>query len=493
MKKAANILTEGVLGGELKKKYFGKYKKPLIDTPNLVDHQMKSYKWLLKEGIGDVFKEFSPIKDYADKKFELSFTGFEVGEAKYDEFESKEKKISYEGQLKAKVKLRNKTLGTENEQEIFFSEIPLMTNHGTFIINGIERVIVPQLARSYGIFFTLNDAKGKNFFGAKIIPARGAWLEIESESDGAIYVKIDKKRKFAISSLLRIFGAKTDKDILALFKGESDEVLKAIETTILKDHAKTQDDSFMEIYKRLRDGDLAALENAKEYINSIFSPERYDISKVGRSKFNKRFGLSMDEKVLEKKHITIEDLVITIKKIVELNNDPEAKEDDIDHLGSRRVRFVGELLQAKVRVGLAQMKRNIQDRMSTVDPDIKMPVQFISTRPLQARIKEFFTTNQLSQFMQQVNILEEIEHLRTLSALGPGGLTRERAGFEVRDVHPSHYGRVCPIHTPEGQNIGLILRLSTYARINDFGMIETPYAKVKNGVITKEVKYFNAV
>ncbi len=492
MQKPANVLTPGVLGGKLTKKYFSKYKKPLIDTPNLVDHQMKSYKWLLKEGIAEVFKEFSPIKDYADKKFELSFTGFEVSEPKYDEFQSKEKKISFEGQLKAKVKLKNKSFGSENEQEIFFSDIPLMTDHGTFIINGIERVVIPQLARSYGIFFTLNDAKGKNLFGAKIIPARGAWLEIESESDGVIYVKIDKKRKFAISSLLRIFGAKTDKDILALFKG-NEEHLKVIETTILKDHAKTQDDAYLEVYKRLRDGDLAALENAKEYIQSVFSPERYDISKVGRSKFNKRFNLPTDEKTLEKKHITLEDLVTTIKKIVDLNNDPEAKEDDIDHLGSRRVRFVGELLQAKVRVGMAQMKRNIQDRMSTVDPDIKMPVQFISPRPLQARIKEFFTTGQMSQFMQQTNILEEIEHLRTLSALGPGGLTRERAGFEVRDVHPSHYGRVCPIHTPEGQNIGLILRLSTYAKINDFGMIETPYAKVKNGVVTDEIKYFNAV
>ena len=492
MNKPANVLTAGVLGGELKKKYFSKYKKPLIDTPNLVDHQMKSYQWLLKEGIAEVFKEFSPIKDYADKKFELSFTGFEVSEAKYDEFQSKEKKISYEGQLKAKVKLKNKSLGTENEQEIFFSDIPLMTDHGTFIINGIERVVIPQLARSYGIFFTLNDAKGKNLFGAKIIPARGSWLEIESESDGAVYVKIDKKRKFAISSLLRIFGAKTDKDIIELFKDDA-EALKVIETTILKDHAKNQDDSYLEVYKRLRDGDLAALENAKEYIKSIFSPERYDISKVGRSKFNKRFGLPSDEKTLEKKYITLEDLVITIKKITSLNNDPEAREDDIDHLGSRRVRFVGELLQTKVRIGMAQMKRNIQDRMSTVDPDIKAPVQFVSTRPLQARIKEFFTTGQMSQFMQQTNILEEIEHLRTLSALGPGGITKERAGFEVRDVHPSHYGRVCPIHTPEGPGIGLILRLSTYAKINNFGMIETPYAKVKNGVITDEIKYYNAV
>ena len=492
MKKPANVLIDGVLGGKLEKKYFSKFKKPLIDIPNLVDHQMKSYKWLLEEGIEDVLKEFSPIKDYADKKFELSFTGLEVAAAKYDEFYSKEKKISYEGQFKAKVKLVNKTLGTSKEQEIFLSEIPLMTDHGTFIINGIERVIVPQLARSYGIFFTLNDSKGKNFFGAKVIPARGAWIEIESESDGAIYVKIDKKRKFAISSLLRVLGVKTEKEILELFK-DDEEALKVIETTILKDHAKTQDDSFLEIYKRLRDGDLASAENAKGFVDSIFNKERYDISRVGRFKFNKRFNKPMDEESLEKKNITIDDLVVIVKNIVALNNDPEAVEDDIDHLGSRRIRFVGELLQAKIRVGIAQMKRNIQDRMSTIDPDITMPVQFVSSRPLQARIKEFFTTNQLSQFMQQTNILEEIEHLRTLSALGPGGLTRERAGFEVRDVHPSHYGRVCPIHTPEGQNIGLILRLSTYARVNDFGMIETPYAKVVKGVVTDEVKYFNAL
>jgi len=231
MKKPANVLVEEVYGGKLEKKFFKKFKKPLIDTPNLVDHQMKSYRWLLDEGIAEVLKEFSPIKDYADKKFELSFTGMEVTMPKYDEFYSKDKKISYEGQLKAKLKLKNKTLGTVKEQEIFLSDIPLMTDHGTFIINGIERVIVPQLARSYGIFFTLNDAKGKNFFGAKVIPARGAWIEIESESDGAIYVKIDKKRKFAISSLLRVLGIKTEKEILDLFK-DDEETLKVMETTI---------------------------------------------------------------------------------------------------------------------------------------------------------------------------------------------------------------------------------------------------------------------
>jgi len=473
------------------KKYFGKFKAPLIPIPNLVNHQTNSFQWLLEKGLAEVFKEFSPIKDYANKKFELSFTAFEISKPKYDEHYAKDNKMSYEGQLKAKVKLKNKILNTEKEQEIFLTDVPLMTNHGTFIINGNERVIVPQLARSFGMFFTANEVKGKRYFGAKIIPARGAWVEIESDADDIVYVKIDKKRKFSITSLLRVLGA-SDKQISEYFK-TNEVAKKAMDLNIAKDHAKTADESYVEIYKRLRDGDLAAAENAKEFINGIFGEDRYDISKVGRFRFNKRFGKSMDEKDLERKTVNFDDVMTIVEKVIELNHDPEAKEDDIDHLGSRRVRFVGELFQTKIRVGMSQMKRNIQDRMSTVDPDITMPVNFVSPRPLQARIKEFFTTNQLSQFMQQENILQEVEHLRTLSALGPGGLTRERAGFEVRDVHPSHYGRVCPIHTPEGPNIGLILRLSLYAKVNDFGMIETPYAKVKKGVVTDEVKYLNAL
>jgi len=473
------------------KKYFGKFKAPLIVPPNMVSHQTDSFKWLLEKGLAEVFKEFSPIRDYAEKKFELSFSSFEISQPKYDEYYAKDNKMSYEGKLSAKVKLKNKLLSTEKEQEIFLTDIPLMTSHGTFIINGIERVIVPQLARSFGIFFTSNEIKGKRYFGAKIIPSRGAWIEIESDADDLVYVKIDKKRKFPITSLLRVLGA-TDKQIIEHFKaGELSQ--KSMEINLAKDHAKTTDNSYVEIYKRLRDGDLATAENAREFINGIFSTDRYDISKVGRFRFNKRFSKSMETKELERKTINLDDLFSIINHIVTLNHDEEAVEDDIDHLGSRRVRFVGELFQAKVRIGMSQMKRNIQDRMSTVEPDITMPVNFISPRPLQARIKEFFTTNQLSQFMAQENILQEMEHLRTLSALGPGGLTRERAGFEVRDVHPSHYGRVCPIHTPEGPNIGLILRLSVYAKVNDFGMIETPYAKVKHGVITDEIKYLNAL
>lgn len=474
------------------KKFFKNYREPLTELPNLVEPQITSFKWLIEKGIGEVFKEFSPIKDYSDKKFELSFSGFEIAEPKWNEHEAKYNKSSYEAPLKVKIKLKNKVVGSEKEQELFLADFPLMTNHGTFIINGVERVIVPQLARSFGIFFTSDELKGKKVFGAKIIPARGVWIEIETDTDGTLYVKIDKKRKFAISSLLRVLGVNSDKEMLDLF-ADHEEAKKMMELTIAKDHAKTTDESFVEIYKRLRDGDLATAENAKGFIAGIFSPERYDLSKVGRFKFNRRFNKPITPKEEARKTIDLGDLSTIIKHVITLNNTPDAVEDDIDHLGSRRVRFVGELLQQKLRVGMTQMRRNIQDRMSTIDPETTLPVQFISPRPLQARIKEFFTTNQLSQFMIQENILAELEHLRTLSALGPGGLSRERAGFEVRDVHPSHYGRLCPIHTPEGPNIGLILRLSTYSKINDFGMIETPYAKVKDGKVTKEIKYLNAL
>lgn len=478
------------------KKYFSRYKKPFVPFPNLIEAQVKSFKWLIEQGIGEVFKEFSPISDYSAKKFQLEFTSFSLSESKYDENHAKINKLSYQGLLKARVKLTNKILGTVKEQEIFMSEFPLMTSHGTFIINGVERVIVPQLARSFGVFFTESESKGNRYFGAKIIPARGVWIEIESEGDGAIYIRIDKKRKFPATALLRAMGYESNEAIMKAFSSHS-PLNSAIEETIKnclsKDGVKTLNDSYIEIYKRLRDGDMATADNAKEFINSLFTSERYDLSPVGRFRFNQRFSKPMDEVALARRTISKEDLVTVITNIIVLNNTADAKSDDIDHLGQRRVRFVGETLQQKIRTGMMQIKRNIQDRMSIIDVDMAMPIAIINQRPLQARIKEFFTTNQLSQFMAQENVLYEIEHLRTLSALGPGGLTRERAGLEVRDVHPSHYGRVCPIHTPEGPNIGLILHLSTYAKINEFGIIETPYIKVKNAKITGEVVYLNAL
>jgi len=473
-------------------KFFGSFIRSLAPMPNMVEPQLTSFKWLIEEGIKEVLKEFTSIKDYSEKKFELEFVGFSLGQPQHNEHYAKANKLSYEAPLKVVARLKNKNTGSLKEQEVFMADFPMMTNHGTFIIAGIERVIVPQLARSFGVFFTDQELKGRQHFGAKIIPARGAWIEIDSEADGVIYVRIDRKRKFPVTSLLRVFGAHTDSDIKALFNG-NEFAEKYLTQSFAKDHAKTVSDSYIEIHKRLRDGDLATAENAKQFIDSIFEKERYDLSRVGRFRFNKRFSKPMEEKALERKTLNIDDLVSIITNVMMLENTHGAEADDIDHLGSRRVRYVGELLQQKVRVGLSQMKRNIQDRMSTVDADMTMPMQFISPKPLQARIKEFFTTNQLSQFMQQENMLSELEHLRTLSALGPGGLTRERAGIEVRDVHPSHYGRLCPIHTPEGPNIGLILRLSTYAKLNEFGMIETPYAKVVKGVVTKEIVYLNAL
>jgi DNA-directed RNA polymerase subunit beta len=476
----------------LPKKYFSKFKKSLVPIPNLVKDQVESFEWLVKKGIKEVFDEFTTISDSSGKKFKFEFLSFELEKPKYDEYYAKEKKLSYEAPLKARVRLTNKTLNMEKEQEIFMADFPMMTPHGTFIISGIERVIVPQLARSFGVFFTKLELKGRSLFGVKIIPARGAWIEIETDIDKTIYVRIDRKRKFPISSLLRAFGVETDSEIYDLFKDNPD-AKEYLEKSLAKDHAKTADESYIEIYRRLRDGDLATAENAREFFKNLFDTDRYDLQKVGRFRFNSRFNLPTNGKDADRRTLNLDDLRLVINHIVSLNTTPGSIEDDIDHLGSRRVRYVGELLQQKFRVGMAQIKRNMQNRMSTVDTDMILPIQFITPKPLQARLKEFFTTNQLSQFMGQENPLAEIEHLRQLSALGPGGLNRSRAGFEVRDVHTSHYGRLCPIHTPEGPNIGLILHLSLYARINEFGMIETPYVKVEKGCLTNKIEYLNAL
>ena len=477
---------------KLTAKTFSAYKAPRVEFPDLVGHQRQSFDWLMKDGFGELFKEFSPIPDYSGKKFELKFEGFEIGAPKGTEEEARENMRTYEAPLKISVTLLNKTLGTEKTQEIFLADIPMMTPHGSFIVSGVERAIVPQLARSFGAFFVSEDLKGKNFFGAKLIPARGVWIEIDSESDGAIFVKIDRKRKFPVTNLLSVFGAGMREDILARFKGD-DIALAALQATLAHDTVNSLDDAFVEIHRRMRDGDLATPDNAKQYVNALFAPERYDLSKVGRHRLNARFGLPTDKKSLEARALTLDDLTRIVAEIARLNQDPNGRPDDIDHLGFRRVRFVGELLQARMRVGMSRMKRNIQDRMSTIESETSLPMAFVNPRPLQASIREFFTANQLSQFMDQQNILAELENMRTLSALGPGGLTRERAGFEVRDVHPSHYGRLCPIHTPEGQNIGLILRLALHARTNEFGVIETPYAVVKNGVVTDQIEYLNAL
>ena len=375
-----------------------------------------------------------------------------------------------------------------------------MTNHGTFIINGNERVIVSQLVRSFGVSFITNIVKGKPYFGAKIIPSRGAWIEFETDHDSVMYVRIDKKRKFPVSSLLRIFANEdavrsdkdtpSDKDIIKLFKN-NENAQKVLELSFAKDTAETIDDSYIEVYKRLRDGTLATAEHAHDFLETLLSAERYDLSRIGRYRFRQIFGQEKGGEDSER--LTLEDVVNVVSQIVTLNNTPNAQPDDIDHLGVRRVRFAGEMLHNRLRVGMTRIKRNVQDRMSTIDPETTLPLSLLNPRPLQTSLKEFFNTSSLSQYMNQANPLDELEHLRMLSALGPGGLTRERAGFEVRDVHPSHYGKVCPIHTPEGQSIGLVLRLSVFARVNDLGILETPYAVVKNGKITEEIIYIDSL
>ena len=476
----------------LPKKYFSRYRKPLSSPPPMLEVQQESYRWLAKEGIADLLREFSPISDYTGKKFDLAFLSFQLDEPRFDEHYAKEMKQNYEAPLRATVKLTNKTLGTEKEQEIFLADFPLMTEHGTFIVNGVERVVVSQLARSYGVFFTASEYRGNRYFGAKIIPSRGVWIELETDPDGVIYVRVDKKRKFPVSSLLRILTEETDEEIMGRFEGVVSEI-PYVANSFAKDPARTRQDSHVEIYRRLRDSDLASPQAAQDFVETLFASDRYDLSPVGRYRFNERFDIAITEAEKNRRTLSYEDMIRVVSHMMELNNKPEAEADDIDHLGFRRVRSVGEMMQAKMRVGFAQMKRYIQDRMSTVDVDTTLPINLVSPRPFQARVKEFFTTNQLSQLMQQENVLAELEHLRKLSALGPGGLTRERASFEVRDVHTSHYGRVCPIQTPEGPNIGLILTLSSHARINALGIIETPYAKLTNGRLTGEIVYMNAL
>ena len=476
----------------LVQKTFGAYRAPRVSFPDLVGHQRSSFNWLLKDGLTELFKEFSPISDYSAKKFQLEFESFEIGEPKFDGEFARENMRTYEAPIKVTVKLVNKTFGSEKKQEIFLTDMPMMTPHGSFIVSGVERAIVPQLARSFGAFFVSELLRGKPFFGAKIIPLRGVWIEIDSEADGAIFVKIDRKRKFPITQLLTVFGGGLGEAVAKHF-AKDPLALAAIKATLEHDEAKSVEEAYIEIHRRMRDGDLATPENAKNFVQSLFSVERYDVGRVGRHRLNTRFGFPTTEKALEKRTLSLVDFVRIISEITKLNADPSARPDDIDHLGFRRVRFVGELLQARMRVGMSRMKRNIQDRMSTIESETTLPMALVNPRPFHASVHEFFTANQLSQFMDQQNILAELENMRTLSALGPGGLTRERAGFEVRDVHPSHYGRLCPIHTPEGQNIGLILRLATHARTNDFGVIETPYVRVSKGKVSEEIVYLNAL
>jgi DNA-directed RNA polymerase subunit beta len=517
----------------------------VLDMPNLIEVQRKSYEVFLHEGLMEVFRDISPIQDFTGNLV-LEFIDYSLGEPKYEVEECKDRDVTYAAPLKVRVRLINKVTGEVKEQEVFMGDFPLMTENGTFIINGAERVIVSQLVRSPSVYFGRQmDLSGKPLFSASIIPNRGAWLEFECDANDCIYVRVDRTRKIPATVLLRALGYGSNAKIAELFRDA-----EPIRATLERDNTETEEEALVEVYKRLRPGEPPTEESARTLFETLFyDPKRYDLAGVGRYKINKKLRMmprvvgrtvvepivhpetgeilaepevKIDRRLAERiekagvmeavvegrdgvavkvigngmpsadaKTIQPEDIVSTINYIVGLIYGI-GDVDDIDHLGNRRLKSVGELLQNQFRIGLSRMERVVRERMTIQDVDIITPQALINIRPVVAAIKEFFGSSQLSQFMDQTNPLAELTHKRRLSALGPGGLSRERAGFEVRDVHHSHYGRMCPIETPEGPNIGLIGSLCTYARINEYGFIETPYRKVDHGHITDEIHYLTA-
>ncbi len=489
---------------------FGKLRE-VLDLPNLIEIQKNSYEWFLREGLREVFRDISPIQDFTGNLV-LEFLDYHLGEPKYTVEDAKERDVTYAAPLKVKVRLINTETGEIKEQDVFMGDFPLMTDKGTFIINGAERVIVSQLVRSPGVYFGENvDTSGKKLYTATVIPNRGAWLEFETDVNDHVFVRIDRTRKIPVTVLIRALGYPNNAMIAELF-GEN----KHIQETLTRDNTDSEEEALVEIYKRLRPGEPPTVESARLLLEGLFfDPRRYDLANVGRYKIWKklkhgvlyRYPEGMDgEKEYDPylkeyvpvkrefiRELTREDIFATIRYLLGLM-EGQGQVDDIDHLGNRRLRSVGELLQNQFRIGLARMERVVRERMTIQDVEATTPQVLINIRPVVAAIKEFFGSSQLSQFMDQTNPLAELTHKRRLSALGPGGLSRERAGFEVRDVHHSHYGRMCPIETPEGPNIGLIGSLSTYARINQFGFIETPYRKVdkENKRVTDEIVYLTA-
>jgi len=461
----------------------------VLPLPNLIQMQLDSFRWFQRDGIKELFEEISPITDFAGKmSLEFIVPDEPFGRPKYTEADCRLRDMTFSAPLSVKARLVKKVtaegepLGEITEQEVFMGDFPLMTEQGTFIINGAERVVVSQLVRSPGAYFTKEEdpSSGRTMWGAKLIPNRGAWLEFETSNRNVLTVKVDRKRKIPVSTLLRAVGFGTDEELHEIFADvDTDTSHPYLQATLDRDPTHTQDEGLVEMYKKLRPGDPPTLENARSLINSLFfNDRRYSLNRVGRYKLNKRLrvGGETGPQILTK-----EDLARIVHEMIRLNNG-QGRPDDIDHLGNRRVRAVGELLQNQFRIGLLRMERVVKERMTIQDVESAKPNALINIRPVVAAMKEFFGGSQLSQFMGQTNPLDELTHKRRLSALGPGGLSRERAGFDVRDVHHSHYGRICPIETPEGPNIGLIGSLATYARTNAYGFIETPYRKVHNTV-----------
>ena len=461
-----------------------------LPIPDLTAHQKDSWADFVENGLREVFAELNPIDDYTGQKLSLRFKDYYFKDPKETEQEAKYNLATYEAPLHVLVELENKTTGEKKEQDIYFGDYPWMTERATFIINGTERVIVSQLIRSAGVFFNSTTIGLRNYYGAKVIPGRGAWLEFETATNGSIYVKIDRRRKIPVTTFLRALGmsqSEIKKNFAKVDTGER----KYIEATLEKDVTSTQGEALLEVYRRLRPGDLATVENAKSMIErTFFDPKRYDYSNVGRFKINRRLGFDTPNEP-EFRTLQMKDVVAIITEIIRLNNTQEPA-DDIDSLSNRRVKLVGELVQRQFRLGMLRLQRNILDRMSMANLEEVTPSQLLNSRPVVAAVKEFFATSQLSQLMDEVNPFSELAHKRRLSSMGPGGLTRERAGFDVRDAHPTHYGRICTVETPEGGNVGLVLNFATYAKINKYGFIEAPYRVVKNGKVTDEVVYMDA-
>ena len=461
-----------------------------LPIPDLIAHQKDSWEDFVKNGLREIFTELNPIDDYTGQKLSLRFKDYYFKEPKETEYEAKYNLATYEAPLHVLVELENKQNGTKKEQDIYFGDYPWMTDRATFIINGTERVIVSQLIRSAGVFFTADTLGLKRYYGAKVIPGRGAWLEFETAANNSINVKIDRRRKVPVTTFLRALGLNKTEIKSAFEKVDTGEI-NYIDATFDKDTTSSQGEALLEVYRRLRPGDLATVENAKSMIErTFFDPKRYDYSNVGRFKINRRLGYDTPN-VPECRTLQIKDVLGIISEIIRLNNTQEPA-DDIDSLANRRVKLVGELVQRQFRLGMLRLQRNILDRMSMANMEDVTPSQLLNSRPVVAAVKEFFATSQLSQLMDETNPFSELAHKRRLSSMGPGGLTRERAGFDVRDAHPTHYGRICTVETPEGGNVGLVLNLATYARINEYGFIEAPYRVVKNGKVTNEVVYVDA-
>ncbi|MYF83761.1 MAG: DNA-directed RNA polymerase subunit beta, partial [Acidimicrobiia bacterium] len=468
--------------------------------PDLIAVQRESFSWFLEEGLSRIFQQLSPIEDFGGQ-LALDLSDHYFGEPLMTEEEAKERDTSYSKPLHVIARFVNRNTGEIKEQRVFLGDFPMMTRNGTFIINGTERVVVSQLVRSPGVYFdhSVDKASDKDVYGAKVIPGQGAWMQFDIDKRDTVGVRVDRKRRQYITSFVRALGiAETDDEILRLFHDAD-----VIANTLDKDPVGDVEDAMLDFYRKQRPGEPTTLDSAKGLIGSIFfNSKRYDLTEVGRYKVNQKFenpGGHSSENGL----FTQDDFIDTIRYLIHLQQGKETmttragtevvvRTDDTDHFGNRRVRTVGELVQNQIRVGLSRMERQVRERMSTQDPDSITPTSLINIRPVVGSIKEFFGSSQLSQFMDQPNPLAGLTHRRRLSALGPGGVSRERAGFEVRDVHPSHYGRMCPIETPEGPNIGLIGSLASYARGNRFGFIETPYREVKDGRVTDVTKHLTA-